>query len=308
MTSCAAFWKHTNIRNNNRVYPCCRFKTPVQAFDGNVEAILHSDEYKALRAATGPIAGCEKCYYEEAQGKTSLRQKFNSEYDTDIVELKFLELGLDNICNLTCDGCFGEFSSAWSKIENPEKPASYHVRSTKDFDTIPDTVNKILFLGGEPLQTKRHYRVLNQLPYKQRKVTSVTYNTNGSFLLTKEDIVLLKQFKTVDFILSIDGYNTLNEQVRKGSNWNDILQFINQIRKLEFNLTVHTVIHLNNWKGLPKLAEWIETAELKWTTNILTYPEHLNIANLVEIKPIIEILNKHKIPNAEYIKEHLSGS
>lgn len=308
MTSCAAFWKHTNIRNNNRVYPCCRFKTPVQAFDGNIEGILHSDEYKALRAATGPIVGCEKCYYEEAQGKTSLRQKFNSEYDTDTVELKFLELGLDNICNLTCDGCFGEFSSAWSKIENPEKPASYHVRSTKDFDTIPDTVNKILFLGGEPLQTKRHHRVLDQLPYKQRKVTSVTYNTNGSFLLTREDIVLLKQFKAVDFILSIDGYNTLNEQVRKGSNWNDILQFIDQIRKLEFNLTVHTVIHLNNWKGLPKLAEWIETAELKWTTNILTYPEHLNIVNLDEIKPIIEILNKHKIPNAEYIKEHLNAS
>lgn len=304
---CAAFWKHTNIRNGNRIYPCCRFKTPVQAFDGNVEGILHSNEYKALRAATGPIAGCEKCYYEEAQGKTSLRQKFNSEYDTDTVELKFLELGLDNICNLTCDGCFGEFSSAWSKKENPDAPSSQHIRSTKDFDVVPKTVDKILFLGGEPLMTKRHYKVLSQISSDQRKNIEVTYNTNGTFLLDDSTSSLLKEFKNVNFILSIDGYGELNDKVRTGSSWSDIIKFIGQIKKLKFDLTIHTVIHLNNWHGMSALAEWISLMNLNWTTNVLTYPKHLDIVNLSNKKPFLEFLNNNEIPNAEYIKEHLNG-
>jgi sulfatase maturation enzyme AslB (radical SAM superfamily) len=304
---CAAFWKHTNIRNDNRIYPCCRFKTPLQAFDGDVEGILHSDEYKALREAKEPIAGCEKCYYEEAQGKTSLRQKFNNEYDTDTVELKFLELGLDNICNLTCDGCFGEFSSAWSKLENPDKPNSYHIRSTKDFNSVPATVDKILFLGGEPLQTKRHYRVLEQLSKEQRSCTEVIYNTNGSFLLSDSDIELLKQFKTVKFILSVDGYNELNEKVRTGSNWGDIIKFIGQIRRLRFDLTIHTVIHLNNWRGIPALEEWLGHMNLDWTTNVLTYPTHLDIRNVVEKDELIKIIKQSSMPNKGFILKHVNN-
>tara|TARA_B110000091_G_C13797839_1_gene468726 strand:+ start:2157 stop:2426 length:270 start_codon:yes stop_codon:yes gene_type:complete len=89
MSKCAAFWKHTNLRNNNKIYPCCRFKTPVQSFDGNIENVLHSDTYKKLRNTdVSKLSDCSKCMYEEANGKHSLRQTFNEEYDTDTVELK----------------------------------------------------------------------------------------------------------------------------------------------------------------------------------------------------------------------------
>lgn len=302
MSKCAAFWKHTNIRNNNKIYPCCRYKTPVATFDGNVEGILHSEVYNELRQADY-LEGCSKCYYEEAQGKESLRERFNAEYDTDIVELKYLELGLDNICNLTCDGCFGEFSSEWSKMENPDKPSSYHIRSTKDFDNVPDTVDKILFLGGEPLMTKRHLKVLEKVNNKDQ--VTLVYNTNGTFLLDIQTEEMFKQFKQVEFILSIDGYAQLNDKVRSGSKWKDILEFINQIYG-KFKLSVNTVLHLNNWHGIKELELFINKLDVSWTVNVLTYPKHLDIVNYQNKQQIIDLIQTTEIPNKEYVINHLS--
>jgi sulfatase maturation enzyme AslB (radical SAM superfamily) len=298
MSNCAAFWHHTNIRNNNDIFPCCRFKTPVQKFDGDVVNILNSAEYKALREHVGPIAGCAKCDYEETLGKESLRQQFNKQYDMETVKLEFLEVGLDNICNLTCDGCWDEFSSSWAK----KSESAIIVRSSTDITKLPDTINKILFLGGEPLMTTRHLRLLK---IANRPNLDVTYNTNGTFLLDEETINLLNDCKHVKFILSVDGYGKLNEQVRSGSKWAEIVAFINQISDLGFELVIHTVIHKNNWQGIGELENFIRLCHLPWTTNVLTYPHHLDIATIEDKTAIICTINSSNIPNKAYILEHL---
>ena len=77
---CSAFWNHTNIRSGNRIYPCCRFKTSIGQFDGDVGNVLNIPEYKKIREANAKgefIKGCEKCWYEEKIGHKSLRQEFN---------------------------------------------------------------------------------------------------------------------------------------------------------------------------------------------------------------------------------------
>lgn len=298
MSNCAAFWHHTNIRNDNNVFPCCRFKTPIQKFDGNVVNILNSDEYKALREHKGPIAGCAKCDYEEQLGKKSLRQQFNEQYDMETVKLEFLEVGLDNVCNLTCDGCWDEFSSSWAKKSN----STVIVRSSTDITELPDTVNKILFLGGEPLMSTRHLRLLR---IARRASLDVTYNTNGTFLLDEETIELLNECKHVKFILSVDGYGELNDKVRSGSKWTDIVEFINQISDLGFELVIHTVIHKNNWHGMKDLKDFIQRCHLHWTTNVLTYPKHLDIATLENKANVIKFFETLDIPNKEYIIKHV---
>lgn len=300
-TKCAAFWNHTNIRNDNNIFPCCRYKTPAAKFNGNVIDILDSTEYKKLREdSINGVANpnCEKCYYEESLGKKSMRQQFNEDYTTDQVSLQFLEVGLDNICNLTCDGCWDEFSSSWAKKSN----STVIVRSSNDITELPSTVNKVLFLGGEPLMTTRHIRLLK---LANKPELDVTYNTNGTFLLDNETIKLLNKCKHVTFILSIDGYGELNEKVRSGSKWEDILKFIEQISTLGYKLVIHTVVHKNNWHGLQQLSEFIQSQNLMWTTNILTYPKQLDIANLPAKSEILEKISTINIPNKEYILNHL---
>ena len=57
-------------------------------------------------------------------------------------------------------------------------------------------------------------------------VTDVVYNTNGTFMLDIKTIELLNTFKSVEFIVSIDGFGELNEQVRSGSVWADTIERI----------------------------------------------------------------------------------
>lgn len=299
MTKCAAFWKHINIRGDNRIFPCCRFKAPIETFNGNMSDVLHSPQYERLRNSdVSTLWQCRKCMHEEANGKKSLRQEFNEKYDTDTVELKFLEIGFDNICNLTCDGCNGEFSSAWTKKETGKLTYT----EIDEITEVPDTIEKVLFLGGEPLMTNRHERFLKLI--KDPSKVSVIYNTNGTFLIS--EIGLLKQFNHVKFILSIDGYKDLNDKVRSGSNWRDVTRFIEQIQILGFDLEVNTVLHLNNWHGMKELEEYIKTLDVTWTVNVLTYPKHLDIANHRHKKMIIDYIKQTNIPNKDYVINHLS--
>ena len=301
MTKCAAFWKHTNIRGDNRIFPCCRFKRPVAVFDKSISNILESDVYEKLRQSdVSKMPECSKCMHEEANGRKSLRQEFNEKYDTDIVELKFLEIGFDNICNLTCDGCWSEFSSAWAKKETGK--LSY--TELDEITEVPDTIEKILFLGGEPLMTNRHESFLRRISQPER--VEVIYNTNGTFLLKDNIVDLLEKFKNVKFILSIDAYGELNDKVRSGSKWQDIINFITQIKQLGFALEVNSVLHLNNWHGIVDLENFIKGIEVDWTVNVLTYPQHLDIANYKDKNEIVDLIKQTSIPNKDYVINHLS--
>lgn len=305
-SKCAAFWKHTNVRSDNKIFPCCRFKTPIDNFTGSLVNILDSDAYKNLRKASlgGEfIQGCEKCYHEERNGKKSLRQRFNEKYKTDKIELEFLEIGFDNICNLTCDGCWAEFSSEWSKKLNRDSDKIIHYKSIVDITEVPRTIKKILFLGGEPLMTNRHEKFLKLI--RDSNTVDVVYNTNGTFLLKQDFINFIQNFKSVKFILSIDGYKDLNDQVRSGSKWQDILDFIEQIKDTNFDLEINTVLHLNNWHGIKDLEEFVKKLGVSWTINILTYPKHLNIANFEYKEKIIRLIEETNIPNKDYVINHL---
>lgn len=307
MKKCAAFWKHTNLRNSDNIFPCCRFKQPVGVFDGNVSEILHSDVYNKLRLTdVSTLPACAKCMYEEDNGKKSLREKFNETYDMETIGLEYLEVGLDNICNLTCDGCWAEFSSSWSEKQFPDKPKSFHIRSGKDIEVLPDTLNKILFLGGEPLMTTRHYKILQKI--KTPKNVEVTYNTNATYMLSEQHISLLNTFKKVHFIVSIDAYGELNDKVREGSKWSDIEKFIAQLEELQLKFQIHSVVHTENYHKLNELADWIQKNDYNWRVMACTYPKELDIVTLEEEQKssLIEYFKTSTIPNSKYFIDHLT--
>lgn len=300
-TVCSAFWKHTNVRGGNRIFPCCRYKSSLQDFTGDVDNILHSKEYEQLRKDSLNAvknSNCQKCYQEEELGKHSLRQWFNKNYARDEIKLEYLEAGFDNICNLACDGCWEEWSSSWWIKKNPNGVPKAGIISTEEFYNIPNTLEKIVFLGGEPFMTNRHRRLLSSITDLSK--LSVTYYTNGMFDLHQKDIDLLQQCKDIHLIVSIDAYGELNNKVRQGSNWSQIENFI---KTAPFRKTVNSVLHKNNWHGIEDLSKWINKTNLDWTVNILTYPSALCIDKLSkkEKQELEGIIKKIKIPTKEYI-------
>jgi len=296
-TKCAAFWSHTNVRGGDRIYPCCRFKRSIGKFDGNLNNILHSSEYDKLRNTdVTTLHDCSKCMLEEANGKKSLRQSFNEQYSTDEIKLKYLEIGFDNICNLTCDGCWGEWSSAWAKKEN-----KLYYTELSEIEQVPTDLEKIVFLGGEPLQTNKHVKFLKRLDNLPN--IDLIYYTNGMFLI--KDIELLQRAKSVNMILSIDAVGKLNEQVRTGSNWDQILKFIDQVKQLNFKLSIHSVLHINSWPGIAELEKFVNSLNVDWEVNPLTFPEKLDMRKSSNKQEIIDLISQTNIPNKDYILNFL---
>ena len=309
---CSAFWKHTNIRPGNRIYPCCRFKSPVGMFDGDLENVLYSDTYKMLRnraAADEFIPGCDKCAYEESIGHKSLRQEFNEKYDRETVGLEYLEIGMDNLCNLVCDGCNSEFSTSWIAKEETLYGKAYNKHLTVDeIKTVPASVKKILFLGGEPLITDKHLQLLKLHPTPEE--CTVTYNTNASYLPTDELMYEWSAFKEVNFIISIDGIGNVNETVRGGSKWIDTLNFIDFCIGNELDFEFNTVLHKNNIFDLHNLIEFMERFDNKWYINLLTYPETLKITQHDKhtIQEYLQTISHLDYPNKDYIANFVSNS
>jgi sulfatase maturation enzyme AslB (radical SAM superfamily) len=154
--------------------------------------------------------------------------------------------------------------------------------------------------------TNRHKKLLKLIA--DPSVVNIIYNTNGTFLLDNETVDILKSFKNVDFILSIDGYAELNEKVRSGSKWSDILAFIDQIQKSDFNLTIHTVLHKNNWHGIGKIKEFVDSIGKPWTINILTYPKKLDISTIENKEDVRNLFQSIDFPNKDQILRHLYES
>lgn len=306
--TCVAFWKHTNIRPGNKIYPCCRFKQSIGTFDGNLETLLDSEAYQELRRkdlAGEVIPECSKCHHEENNGLTSLRQRYNSNRTIDAVQLEYLEIGFDNICNLTCDACGPEFSSTWANKLDPTNK-KFNIESAY-IETVPPSTDELYFMGGEPLMTTRHKKFLNKIA-DLSKVKKITYHTNGTFLLDQETIDLLNQVNYVRFYVSIDGYGELNDQVRTGSSWPDVVKFLDQVQSLNYDVYVHTAVHTNNWHGLSDMATFIQARNCGWTANPVTWPQHLDIANLpLEVREEIKKSLPATLPDRDYFIERLGA-
>jgi len=309
---CSAFWKHTNIRPGNRVFPCCRFKTPVAEFTGDLEAVLHSKAYEQLRTKSENgehIAGCEKCYYEESIGHKSLRQEFNEQYNTDSVGLEYIEIGIDNLCNMACDGCNSEFSTKWiAKEELIYGTAQNKYLDTETVTSVPSTVKKILFVGGESLLTERHLDVLGK--HSNPEICTVIYNTNASVIPSDECLAQWRDFKRVHFIISIDGVGETQERVREGAQWQDLLDFVAWCETHNFEFEFNTVLHLNNCDNLDELIAFVKPYNRDWYINVLTYPKHLDIANhdRQTLEKLLSSYRTKDFPNKDYICNHIENS
>jgi len=306
-TVCAAFWTHTNIRGGNRIFPCCRYKSSVQHFNGDVQEILYSDEYNILRQNSLEgikNSNCQKCYDEESQGLSSFRNWFNENYSREEVQLKYLEAGFDNICNLACDGCWEEWSSTWWIKKNPNGVPKVGILNTEEFYNVPNTLEKVVFLGGEPLMTNRHRKFL--LEINQLSNLDVSYYTNGMFDITDKDKELLNKCKSVTFFVSIDAVGKLNDRVRTGSNWPIIEKFVDNC---PYKIIINSVIHRNNWHGIIDLYNWVQENNFVWKLNVLTFPESLSITSLDDNikKEVCTRVNELPVDKKDYVLSFLGN-
>jgi uncharacterized protein len=218
-----------------------------------------------------------------------------------IEDISTLRLIVTTECNLDCGYCFQKDK----KVVSMNKET---VDSSIEFFKIHSTnVNKpsIRFFGGEPLL--RIKLLLYALKYKIPSNWKIILNTNGT--LIDNNIAELLKDHNVEVVVSLDGVNQINDQIRmyknKKGSFRDIKKSLLCLLKYDNSITINVTLGSHNMFEIQKLIDYIYDLGIN---NISINPEHYssNFLTLTNINILCDYL--HELRDYAVLKEiNVSG-
>jgi organic radical activating enzyme len=255
---------------------------------------------------------CQRCWDEEAAGRTSKRinsrirlKEYYNLVDFQNInpnQLWFIDLKLGNICNLKCRICGSWSSSKWAKeeidyvpeLENRKEHLAYKFlqdgawpRETEVFwdnlKTLLPNIKYFEFTGGEPFLIEQHFDLLRSaVEHDHAKNIEIHYNTNGTVF--PEQAELWANFKHVEIAFSIDNLGARFEYERYGADWTEVQENIAKftaMRSNKISTQLCTTMNIQNVYYLPELCDWISTQTFDHVYfNMLHDPWHMCISKM----------------------------
>ena len=320
-TFCIIPWIHVHGFPDGRAYPCClgEMDEPIGDFKkSTLKEVWNGEPYKQMRKnmlEDKPCKECTKCYDQESNGFTSMRNSSNKNFGQHIplvdktkedgtfdeFKIRYYDVRFSNLCNFSCRSCGSLFSSSWYNEETKlygkrNHPQIMYAGKTENdmweqmLEHIPH-LDQIYFAGGEPLIMEEHYNILKELVRQERFDVKLIYNTNFSRLNLKDEDVLdyWKLFKSVSVGASLDGMGERAEYIRKGTKWSDIERnrerMIEKCPNVDFyvssTVSLYNVGHVGDFH-----REWVERGFISpqdWNINILQGPERMRVDVLPQV-------------------------
>ena len=143
-------------------------------------------------------------------------------------------------------------------------------------------LNRLHFMGGEPLLNKKFVELLDFLIECQLTDISISFVSNGT-MVYDNIIRKLKKFKSCDIEISLESVKPNNHYIRQGSDTNDIKKTVKQLisnRTDNFNVVLRTVPQLLNVNNYHELINWAWQNQIAIVSIPLTEPEYLQISVL----------------------------
>jgi hypothetical protein len=268
-------------------------------------------------------AACLRCQQVEEAGGESGRQHLNARFDTGNYEaleaataadgtvehpvVRYADIRLGNVCNLTCRMCGPIASRLWVPYFNGVQPKAYQI-PTQELTVLGQNnwvkhesvawlleqnleyVEALHFAGGEPLILPEMIEALEQCVRSGRAgEIELSYNTNTTVLPPKVTS-LWHHFKSVSVLCSVDGYGRTTEYIRRPSKWADIDR---NLRALDENfeawnlkwVTLSCTTQISNILNVDRLFAYLREARFRHITLIpqlvpLFYPNYLSVQAL----------------------------
>jgi sulfatase maturation enzyme AslB (radical SAM superfamily) len=200
--------------------------------------------------------------------------------------ISMLKISTNNTCNATCTTCDSDSSSSWGTLErkNNIKPAKSWKIKLQDFPYQLDhsQLQVAAFHGGEPFLSSTNFDLLEQILDHDNDNCFVSFVTNGSFDLTKQQKYILSKFKKVSFCFSIDGIGSVFEYLRYPLSWTKILDNIKWARDNNIDVSVsYTLSNLNLWYHAQTTA-WFQEQGINFLLGAVEYPAHFQPSALPE--------------------------
>ena len=324
---CVLPWMHFYFNPQGQINPCC--DSDMNYPLGNYKNVIDFNSTSIVKFRNSilnnqPVPQCTGCYNTEKQGLPSLRQDFNKRFSAykpanplaqvDDFKLRYVDVRLNNICNLKCRMCSGKFSSRIAEEDYQiwgDTKFLHNSNNNSNEDKILelitnqiDNIEHIYFAGGEPLVNQSHYKILDLLLAHNKNNINVQYNTNFSLLTFKKYNVLnyWQQFTNVTVGASIDLIGPASDYVRNGVSYQTLednyYTLVEECPHVKFNIT--SVLSLYNVFNLCDLqTHWINNigvgiSSIQFT--VLTTPDFLSI----QVLP-----GKFKQQATNYIEKHI---
>lgn len=282
---CHAPWMHIYTNPDGRLMPCCLFDDNNIEFpnlnDTPIDEALNHPKLVAIRKQilnNEVPAGCYKCeaqcnmnQHPYRQRMTNLKNEnhtpeyYNSDgtLDFDSMEPTYLDIRFGNLCNLKCRTCRPGFSSSIAAEFNKMFNENHKVLYTLNQDAVDSiysklaTVKNIYLAGGEPLLEENNYKLLQYLIENNLK-PMLSYNTNLTTISFKNInyFELWNHFPNIEITVSIDGYKEVNDYIRFGSKYEEVIKNIEIIRENvpQAVIIVNTVASNMSMFSLPALG------------------------------------------------------
>lgn len=331
---CMIPWIHMHGWPDGKAYPCCLGEDDYPIGDlktHTIKEIWNQEPLREMRRnmlADQPSKQCVRCYEQESNGFTSMRNNTNKHFGQHIsiidetqpdgtlptMKFRYWDIRFSNICNLKCRSCGGIFSSRWYDDDvklNKGKPLRPRVQfaGRHNLDILEQMqehipfLDQIYFAGGEPLIMEEHNKILKALIESKNTDLRLIYNTNLTELRFKKESVLdlWKYFPNVCVAASLDDMGNRAELIRSGTVWAEVEQNIRDLKRecphIDFMIS-STLSVLNIWNFVKFHRYMVDQGFIRphdFNVNILQSPMEYRIDILPkEIKEkLIEEFENH---------------
>lgn len=340
---CVAPFSSITIEPSGRIFPCCAWENTSNL---QLNVLLNdkssiTDYFQRMKPVRNQflvddnIDNCNQC--SKVSGiRQNTFHNLMSNPNIDYINtptLTNLHIRGSNLCNLACRICSPEISNLVAREQEAyefdnEKFLSNYLNSNSTLfksliDQIP-LINCLWFSGGEPLLIKGHWELMK---FAKENGYSKNINlfviTNGTVVLTEEQISILKSFKRVDIHVSMDDIDANAEYIRTNvqfSKWisNYKSSYLNNFyQKENSDVQITIAVSVYNIHRIKKIQRYFIEFLRKHTSvhfdqidqhtslNFVHHPDELSIRNLSEpAKEFIrQICTDH---NAKYDEQILS--
>jgi radical SAM protein with 4Fe4S-binding SPASM domain len=316
-TFCIMPFIHQNIKHEGKVGACWRYPDRIGDYRSQtLSEIWNSDETRELRRAVlndERPTGCRSCWDFEDSGVASTRQTCNETYkesykiDFDEVvnkvsedysmpyEPQSIEIRFDNTCNLRCRHCSPTYSSQWevlafkdSEVKTffikhgagrlEKKHISLPERSFEEFKNSIPHLKEVLVAGGEPLQQKRHWEMIEAMTDHADHIT-LSYNSNLVSLGIGNYNVLdhWPKFKKIILRVSIDGDDKTFSYFRTNGDIHKIVENVQKLHELtNIEMSLTTTVSIYNITRLVDIVKFVNNAGGLFHTSLVQYPRAIN--------------------------------
>ncbi len=308
-TMCILPWIHMHPWPNGKTMLCCDSPWETNIGDlreNSLREVWNSPSMRQVRLNMLQGKSCKecvRCYEKEKYGHDSLRvrsnrdwlephwdkvAKTNADGSLDDLHIVYLDFRFSNVCNLRCRYCGPELSSNWFhdavKSSFNQTPTESVIQIRKDvegfmeeFETMLPHIEQIYWAGGEPIIMDEHWHIMNRLVELGKTDIRIFYNTNFTKLRYKQHNVidLWKNFKHISVGASLDAEGARGEYQRKGTDWNDVVANIEELRSRapEIDFYVSSTVSAYNAWHLPDFhRSWVEKGYIRagdWYVNVL---------------------------------------